>query len=592
MAFTPRVGKKLTPEEAQRVQEQFKPQLGTSVGRVDVAQERAGFGADLSGDIRETIQGIKSSIERGAEKQQAIDVATRQGEQGRGRQLLQSIGTGAGTVSNIVGDIAIGAGKAVLPQGAEDFIKQKFEAVTGKVLETDTAQKIVNKFNQIEQEDPVLARDLQALLGVGSLGLDIGTFGAGRAVTATGREAVEQAGKQAVVKGTETAISAGKVTARGVTDTSGKLTKFGLSQISGLSDDTIETIAKNAVKFEKAKNTPITRLSLAETVDNAIETRIKNVATFGPQYRAVREAGVTVTLPEDFIGGILKKDFGFDVVDGKIVAGTKSKTRNTADIGAIQKLYDDWGDRVNIDSDEFLNLRGDLSDLAKFDKASGRTSASETIAKDIRASLNADDIRTQIPNLKELDAQFAPEIEQLTKIRKEFLDKDGNLKDSAINRIANAAGKGKDQQLNRLKALVPDIEERIKLLKAVEDIDIAKNNKVGVYVRPGATIAAFFVNPVLGIGTFLLSSPETLAQFLTFIGKKTPQLKARFDEIITKIEKGLTLSKKQKELLGKTLDMTADTANEFIDSLGGATGISVIENLEELVGKQQPPETQ
>ena len=158
------------------------------------------------------------------------------------------------------------------------------------------------------------------------------------------------------------------------------------------------------------------------------------------------------TLPAGWFENELRKH-GFILKDGKVRANSKSITRDANDLSAIQKIYDDWGTRGVLEADEFLNLRHDLSKLSKFGKEVGKSDELENFARAMRASLN--ESRDQFTGLKELDNKFAPEVSELSALKKEFLDEEGNLKDAAISRIANATNKGNDPRLERLKKLAP-----------------------------------------------------------------------------------------------------------------------------------------
>ena len=61
--------------------------------------------------------------------------------------------------------------------------------------------------------------------------------------------------------------------------------------------------------------------------------------------------------------------------------------------------------------------------------------------------------RPQLKGLDLLDKEFGAQIAELSRLSKGFVDKNGNLTDAAINRIANATGKGKDLLLIVLKKL-------------------------------------------------------------------------------------------------------------------------------------------
>lgn len=71
-----------------------------------------------------------------------------------------------------------------------------------------------------------------------------------------------------------------------------------------------------------------------------------------------------------------------------------------------------------------------------------------------------------------------------------LVDNEGNLTESALNKIANATGKGKDLILQRLEQISPGIGQKITILKAIEDIENAEGQKVGTYARTSKELLA------------------------------------------------------------------------------------------------------
>ena len=67
----------------------------------------------------------------------------------------------------------------------------------------------------------------------------------------------------------------------------------------------------------------------------------------------------------------------------------------------------------------------------------------------------------------------------LKKIKADWLDKSGNLKDTAMTRIANLTKAGREQALSRLENISPGITQKVNSLRAIEDIKNASGLKVG-----------------------------------------------------------------------------------------------------------------
>jgi hypothetical protein len=98
----------------------------------------------------------------------------------------------------------------------------------------------------------------------------------------------------------------------------------------------------------------------------------------------------------------------------------------------------------------------------------------------------------------------------MQKVKKAIYNRDGSLKNNAVSVISNMAGKGKENLLANMEKIIPGIGKDLDVLKAIEDIDKAKGQKVGTYLRGAA-------------GGFALSGGNPLAAMLSAIGT-SPQV--------------------------------------------------------------------
>lgn len=299
-----------------------------------------------------------------------------------------------------------------------------------------------------------------------------------------------------------------------------------ISKISGLDPQTIGQIISNPSEFSRIAREETSRGGLANEVKDAIDTRINDLSETGKGYENIKNTGneATVGFIKDtngirplFIDDALKSS-GFEIRNGKIQANTNSVTRNSADINAINKFYKDWGNKKSYTPNEFLNMRSDLAELAKYDKitGTGKTGAIEKIASDLRSSAN-DKIRPQFKGLKELDDQYSPEVKFLKQVKKDFVNPDGTLKDNAPSKIANSPNKA--ELTKRLENIMPGITKRIEILKAVEDIERSSGIKVGTYGTAATALAGFLTaGPIGVIISQILTTPENAVQILKAAG--------------------------------------------------------------------------
>jgi len=195
----------LTPEQKKLIEE-FKPRASGTVSdkqkrleRIEARQKsmKQSFGADFIGDIKGIGTGIKTRAEERTEKFADIQAAQESGEQGLITSLFQKFGQGAGLAADVGGEVFKGGVKAVLPQRAEEAVKETVADVAETVIETDPAQKVVQEWQKIKETNPTLARELDALLGIGSLALEVTGLGVGGRVARQGAKSTVRATKEA-----------------------------------------------------------------------------------------------------------------------------------------------------------------------------------------------------------------------------------------------------------------------------------------------------------------------------------------------------------------------------------------------------------
>lgn len=343
-----------------------------------------------------------------------------------------------------------------------------------------------------------------------------------------------------VIEPVKTAISA---TGKAISGT----TKFATAQFTGLNPSTIKTIIKNPNELTAAEKVGIDRASLANEVKSKLDTRIEELSATGKQYEGIRNLPDMIKLDRDVVREVLNKE-GLDYSineKGKIdiIKSAESTPLKSGDISALEDFISQYGKETELSSNAFLNTRKALDVLAKYDTS--KTDASSRIARELRT--NYDEIgKSQLPGLEGLDTKYAPEVRLLKKVKKEYLESNGELKSSALNKIANLTGVGKDITINRLEQIVPDIRQRVQLLKALEDIEVTKGQKVGTYLRGG--IGGYAVsggNPVIAILSAIVASPSVAVPLLKAFGRVKGIGSSVIDNISGKLKTGKVLTDKE-----------------------------------------------
>lgn len=249
---------------------------------------------------------------------------------------------------------------------------------------------------------------------------------------------------------------------------------------------------------------------------------------------------------------------------------------------AFQKIWDDWGPvfaRGKMSPRQFLDFRQDLARAA--DYQGGMDSVLNQVAHGVRDNLNKE-YRPQMDGLEKLDVDhaalekdlqasltglgavdetgiapkiklnegaasnimnaikdtkgelgrrlenIAPGITKKVAENRAFLEKwagivdeNGNLAENAINNIMNAVNKGRDLRLEKLEEAVPGITQRIKQIKAIQDINSAMGQKVGAYTRAVIEGGLLVTHPALGLAAIATLNPKVGLGILRKLGQWT-----------------------------------------------------------------------
>lgn len=327
--------------------------------------------------------------------------------------------------------------------------------------------------------------------------------------------------------------------------------KEGLGQVLGQSSDVVQFVMDHPdlVTDETLKNT--SRTAIAQDIETALNKKESELGEAGAAYEPIKQPGEVpggyenvknapaenaIPVSKNFLEEQIRSVGKLDVEDGEIKPTTTSKV-GKGELSKLQDVLDTFKpafQRGYLSPEEFLTLRKRL-DAAAFNESGIKNTNLADIAAGVRTSLN-DTYRSSIPGLEEADNNFSQQISELKKLRKGILDKDGNLLDSATNKIANASGKGKDKFLERLEQITPGITLRLQALKTIEELNNS-GIKVGAYTRSilqaGRTGAALFgaatgnVKMLAGaLAMDLISQPKTAVAIMKAVAKVRPEVVA------------------------------------------------------------------
>lgn len=313
--------------------------------------------------------------------------------------------------------------------------------------------------------------------------------------------------------------------------------RYAFGQAAGLEPNTISTIASNPEAFSTANMAQISRPALGTTIGDALDGRIDKLSDTGTAYNPIKESATPITVDPAFLKSAVQDASGLAIDDkGQVQSNGSASVRAPGDVAKVQQLLKFWQplfDSGKMTTTEFLNFRTDLAKMAKYDGGIGKSTDLENLGKTLRSSLNST-YRPQVPGLAEVDTDYSTQITDLNNLKKGLLDKNNNLTDGAVNKIANALGKGKDQLAARLEEISPGITKQIGILKAAEDLERAGGNKVGTYARStlgtGGMIAGIATGniPVLAasIAEMIISNPDVSRNIIRAYGYSKPLMTA------------------------------------------------------------------
>lgn len=214
-------------------------------------------------DIKETGQGIKDAFNKRVANASEIRSRTQAGEQGRGSEFLQAVGQVAGLISDVGGELAIGAGKAILGQGAENKVGQVVQQGAEKLMSIPAVQSLIAEYETLKETNPELAGNLDAAFNIASL-IPVAKGG--------------QFGVRALKEGAEAIADAGTTTAKTIARNTGKLaTTVGESTAGArqIASDLVERAPRAVARGKEALTDAKVRRETLRTATPEIKQAVK-----------------------------------------------------------------------------------------------------------------------------------------------------------------------------------------------------------------------------------------------------------------------------------------------------------------------------
>lgn len=550
-------------ELARKIVQKY-PQYSSQVDFTKVTpQKDGGILDEIKGDVTETVSGLISDIESRADKTGVISQAEKSGEQGKLRSLFQRFGQGVGAASDVIGRTVIGAGKAILPQRAEDAISGAVEKGVEKVAGLEPVQNLLSRYQKLQEENPALARDIDASLGIGTLAVDLGTMGIGgrgiNLATKTANKGVDVVGKGI-----------------GATGRGARRVGFELEgALTGTSQETLEQAFQAAFKggeegaqFTKALRGQVTPESLVENVRNSLNTVRSTNST---QYRqsleqivdnVVDTSGAKTRLTNKLNEfNIAVTPEGLDFSKSKFRTVPQAQTKIQQAFNEVAQL----GDKTTVGSVD--TTRQALKELMLTGDDNSARSANALIEE---AVSTVRDSGKQVDGYEKLLVEFGENADFLNEITRSLASGDKQTIDTAYRRLATSLKTNNERRMNLIKEL--DEATGGFILSDIAGQQLSEALPRGLFRQIGAGLA--------GAGVVTGGVSSSLLVPMVFASPR----------VAGEVIRALGISSKKASIIIDAIDSARKTLNSLDVPLPLASPIS--ESVEKSLQETQSQETQ
>jgi len=345
-----------------------------------------------------------------------------------------------------------------------------------------------------------------------------------------------------------------------------QLNKGLISKMSGLEVKTLNQLVNNAENIKGVKSGKIGRSSVLKELEDVFKSLTDELDETGAAYQAFRESGQVAKMEPDFFRTFLKKQ-GYSLDDTGLVVSSFDNPIQLLDpeIASLNKFLKDADamlkDVGEITSNQFMGIRTRMGKLANFDRGTNASDLNKLMQR-MRGELNnnlrgsLDDINDtgKFNGLKELDAEFIPQIEELNKLKADWINKStGELKTSAEAGINNITSKNKGKLLERIEKHMPGVEGRVNAIRAIEDVATAKGPKVGSYLSPALGAGGIATGNIPMIVAAILTQPDIIVPMLRKYGQVKGLSSKAIGSMTNNIAKGTKLTPQQSRIFSDML---------------------------------------
>ena len=401
----------------------------------------------------------------------------------------------------------------------EPYVSPVVKAIVEKTGQTQNIQDLSNQWSEFEKTNPILAENIAGALNVAQLAPVPFAKPIGNAI-----EQWVKTGTKAIVRWAEVVapkiVQGIKTGVKATEEWIGKITKSIVSQQSGLWTPSIESILKNPELQSKIRSWELSAARTLEEARTSIDALREWFRETGKMYDTIRKSDVKVSTNE------AKQVLLSQLESERLATGWKLNlvdlpVKDRWAITQALKYIDEY--KWEMTPQSALSIRQKLDDLINYKSDVG--SNWQRIVTGLRAKYD-EFLSQKLPWLKEIDAKYAPERQFWESIRKDIYKADGTLKDNALSVISNITNKGNEAKLARMESILPWIWEKVKALRAFEDIQASSGIKVWTYARNLSTVWLATVNPILAVWAWVATHPVVVSRVLESIGLASQKIKS------------------------------------------------------------------
>lgn len=542
-------------------------------------RKKEGFLGETARDLKETFNNIKSEQERLTNSIQRSADLQADGEQGIVRTGLQIAGKGLGSAARQVGNVVIGAGKAVLPQRAEDTVSRTVVGGVQKAADTKAGQAVVRglgRYQEFKQNLPgPLQEDIGAIEGLTEFATE--ALGAGTSKrAATGAARTLNRGVDAATQSSKEALGTAKNVGRKVADTAGDVAANISGKITGTDDSVLKKAFEAGLKggdeataFKNALRNPEAKEEIAVSFRNAVqEAKRQNTARYGKALDEIGDSvvdasGVRTRFVEqlnDF--GVKVTDEGLDFSNSPLRTVPAAQSKLSTAYAEISSLPP----KPTIKEIDTMRRALDKLELAGEDGAAN--TANSLIS---RASNEVKTAGKQAEGYQKMLSDFAEEADFLDELQRGLMAKEGRTIDQTMRALTHSMNLNNERRLALIKRLEQETGEnfvaQIAGTQLSELLPRGLVGRIGGAALVGAGIANLSVPGVLI--PLVLSSPKVTGEFVYALGLTARKTQNLLD----------TISAMRRELSAAHGIPESELGNYFRDLMSGAIGVAGTEGI-------------